>query len=62
MLIQGAPDGLTALVLVFWDGDQYSMSLTEVKDALPLERRLLARGLRQLADAVDDRAESLGES
>lgn len=63
MQLFGAPDNLTSVVLVIWDGEQYTLQTCPVTDgsAMPLERRLLSHALRQLADAVDAQAEEVGD-
>lgn len=62
MILLEAPDNLTSVVLVIYDGEKYTLQICPAQsDAMPLERRHLAHALRQLADAVDAQAEEVGD-
>lgn len=61
MQLLGAPDDLTAVVLVQFDGVTWQLELVELpNDGVPLERRILADALRSLTAKLDEVAERMG--
>lgn len=64
--ILNAPDDLVAVVWVTSNGIEYAMRLeqglrVEGDPVMPLARRALSSGLRQLADRVDEDADAAGD-
>lgn len=62
MQILGAPNDLVAVVLVTTDGPEYTMQVINLAhEAIPITRRAMAKGLRELAEAVDAQADAIGD-
>ncbi len=62
MRILGGGPGLAGVVLIYTSVDGYELQHAHVaSEAVPIERRVLAYALRDLADAIEVNAEEVGD-